>query len=210
MALEPQLDSPTELFERLKLCLQVEELIQKTFFQRNGEKQITLNEWMKTKFDIQAEIRFEIHQLHLPESKSRELNYHLDLSILTDHTVTRPQFEAIFNIGPDHDIDYFMREGIWKHNTQCLLFFIRGYAAILQTLEAAVETELYYADYLHNARWLHYLLTSFHETRQFFPFCICCPQNTKTQCSFWIDVLKHIKETKSGPCTRESAETLRR
>lgn len=190
--------------------MQAEGLIQKTFIKLTGAKQVTLNEWMRAKFDIQSEIRFEIHELHLPVNKSQELNYHLDLSFLTDHTVTRPQFEAIFNNCPNHNVDYYMQEYIWKHNTQCLLFFIRGYATMLQTLEVAVDTELYHADYLDNARWLHYRLTSFHETRKFFPFCNCCPQNTKAQCSFWMDVLTHIKEAISGPCTEERAVTLRR
>ena len=189
--------------------MQAEELIQKTFIRINGGKQITLDEWMKTKFEIQSEIRFEIHKLHLPENKSQALYSHLNLSFLTDHTITRPQFEAIFNICPDHNVDYFMREYIWKHNTHCLLFFIKGYATILQTLEVAIDTELYHVDYLGNARWLHYRLSSFHEMRKFFPFCKLCPQNTEAQCSFWMDVLSRIKEAISGPCTKESAVSLR-
>jgi hypothetical protein len=209
LVVEPQLASATELFKCLESCLQAEELTQKTCIKVNGAEPITLDEWGKTKSDIQSAIRFEIHQLHLPERESQVLNSHLDLAFLTDHTVTRPQFEALFNACPSHNIEYFMREYVWDHNTRCLLFFIRGYAAILQALEVAVDAELYYADYLDNAHWLYYRLASFHTTRTFFPFCNPCPQNTKTQCSFWRDVLTHIQERISGPGTKESAAALR-
>lgn len=210
MALEPQLESATELFERLKSCMQAEELIQKTFIRINGGKQITLNEWMKAKFDIQSEIRLEIHKLHLPENKSQALYSHLDLSFLTDHTITRPQFEAIFNICPDHNIDYFMLEYVWKHNTQCLLFFIKGYAKIVQELQVAIDADIYYGDYFDTALSLHYQLSTLYDGRKFFPFCNNCPQNLEKQCSLWADVLSQIKASVSGSWTKESAVSLRR
>jgi hypothetical protein len=210
LVVEPQLASATELFECLESCLQAEELTQKTCIKVNGAEPITLDEWGKAKSDIQSAIRFEIHQLHLPESKTQALNYHLDLSFLIDHTVTRPQFEALFNSSPNHNIEYFMREYVWEHNTRCLLLFIRGYAAILQTLEVAVDTELYYADYLDNAHWLQYSLTTFHEVRKFFPFCQDCPQNTGEQCKLWMDVLLNLNEVLIGPRDKNHATILRR
>lgn len=210
MTLDQQLDSTETLYNRLKFCLEAERLIETTAIKMNGEGQVTLPNWTQTKFSIYSEIRFEIHELDLPEDEKRHVYGHFDLFLLTDHTITRPQFEAILNNYSGQNLDYFMRDYIWNHNTQCLLFFIRAYASIIQTIQLALDIEFYYSDYLDNAHWLQYQLTSFHETRNFFPFCNQCPQNTETQCVLWTEVLSHIKAAVSGPHTKESAMSIHR
>ena len=210
MTLDQQLDSTETLYNRLKFCLEAERLIETTAIKMNGVGQVTLPNWTQTKYSIYSEIRFEIHELDLPEDEKRHVYGHFDLFLLTGHTITRPQFEALLNKYQGQTLDLNMREYIWDHNTQCLLFFLRAYASIIQTIQVALDVELYYSDYLDTAHWLHYQLTSFHETRKFFPFCNQCPQNTENQCVLWTEVLSHIKAAVSEPYTKESARSIQR
>ena len=210
VVLEQQFASKDVLFERLKCCLRAVELIQSTSVERTEVEPITLTEWTKTRIEIYAELKFKVHLLNLPEREARDTYNHIDLAFITDHTVTQPQFEVLFTDALSHNVDYFMQNPLWEHNTQCLLFFIRGYATILQTLKVMVDTELYYAGYLDNAQWLQYLLTTFHEVRKFFPFCGACPQNVGQQCKLWMDILLNLNEVLSGPRDKHRATALRR
>ncbi len=209
MVLEPQSISKDALFERLKCCLRAETLLQSTTVEWVVARPFTLAELTKTRSTIYGALKFQVRLLDLPEREAQGTYDHIDLALITDHTVTHSQFEVLFTDAPSRHVDYSLREDIWTHNMQCLLSFIRGYTGVLQQLQVMVDVDLYYADYLDNAHLLRYLLTTFHEVRTFFPFCQDCPQNAGQQCKLWLDVLLHLNDTLVGPRDRTHATALR-
>ena len=129
----------------------------------------------------------------LDQVKSQaNLNHHMYLGLLTRRTLSRTEFDELFDNHPN--LDDSRKEELWEHNTHCAVFFVNIYQEIIETIDFLKNKADESINISKIIRWIFKMLEIIKQVKHNIHFCQECGNYNDEGCNFWREVVLGIEE----------------
>ena len=185
---DPEL--PNELYRRMEPCLRTAQLLRAASIQLQEGADFSEAQFWESSCQF-IDVIFTIHDQSMPVAERETMFWHLYLSRIAGHALSRAEFEE--RVGR-RKIGFLAKNRLWVHNKSCLHFFIKRYQGLFRRVDRFKTGAKLPSSDLEESEEIQRGVAWLQEFRKYFPFCTGCQHDGAQACFLWEGVSSSIRE----------------